>query len=47
MPLQTPIFSSKLQIGIYHYMQKTDGRFARFDSAYMETRRDEKANSQS
>ena len=25
MPLQTPVFSRKLQIGIYHYMQKTDG----------------------
>ena len=46
MPLQTPVFSTKLQIDIYHYMQKTDGRFARFDSAFIETRRDEKANSQ-
>ena len=41
MTLKAPVFSSKLQIGIYHYMQKADGRIARFDSAFMETRRNE------
>ena len=45
MPLQALVFSSKLQIGIYHYMQKTDGRFARFDSAFMEIRRTVKVES--